>query len=72
MAILETGRICIEKRGRNAGQKVIVLGLEKGKAVVAGKRVKKHAVNVLHVFPTEKVAKISAGASQTEINQALE
>lgn len=72
MAILETGRVCLEKRGRTAGQRVVVLGMEKGKVIVAGPRVKKHAANVLHVFPTEKMVKISAGASQAEIKAALE
>lgn len=71
MAILETGRICIQKRGRTAGRKVVVLTVEKNKVVVVGKSVKKHASNPLHLFPTSEKVAVSANPTKEELEKLL-
>lgn len=71
MAILEKGRVCIQKRGRTAGKKVVVLGMEKNKVMVVGKHVKKHASNPLHLFPTSEKVAVSANPTKEELEKIL-
>lgn len=53
MALIEQGRICVLRAGRNAGKKVIVIELDsKGNATVEGELVKRRKVNQRHLFPT--------------------
>lgn len=58
MAGIEIGSVCIKTRGRNAGKKVTVVGMEKdGFVLVEGKKIKKKRCNPRHLFPTRKAEK---------------
>jgi len=71
MALIEEGRICVLRAGRNAGKKVIVIELDsKGKATVEGTVVKRRKVNQRHLFPTAAKASVR-GNSKEEIQKAL-
>ena len=41
MPVLEVGRVCVKTKGRNTGKKVVVVGIEKGFALVDGINFKK-------------------------------
>ncbi len=52
MAILEKGRVCIKKTGRNAGEKVTVAGKKDGMILVENQKGKKKKANPRDLFPT--------------------
>lgn len=49
--MLETGSVCVKTRGRKAGEKVVVLGFEKGFVLIEGKSMKKKRCNPRHLYP---------------------
>jgi large subunit ribosomal protein L14e len=58
MTLLETGRLCIKKLGRDAGSKALVTGVVDARFVkiITGKRPKERKCNVSHLeFLNEKV-----------------
>ncbi|MFH1544517.1 MAG: 50S ribosomal protein L14e [archaeon] len=71
MDVIETGRICIKKKGREAGKKCVVIGTEKNFATVMGERVKKRKCNIVHLFPTEKKIEIKKGMKEEKIIDLL-
>ncbi|MEM4598344.1 MAG: 50S ribosomal protein L14e [Candidatus Diapherotrites archaeon] len=53
---IEKGRICYKSKGRNAGEKVVVIDVSKDGAEIIYKSGKKEKCNIRHLFPTaEKV-----------------
>lgn len=56
MLLLEKGRVCIIKRGRDFGKLCVVLGpMEKNMVEVDGPKIQKHKINVSHVWLLDKV-----------------
>ena len=58
MTLLETGRLCIKKLGRDAGSKALVTGVVDARFVkiITAKRQKERKCNVAHLeFLNEKV-----------------
>ncbi|MDO8646967.1 MAG: 50S ribosomal protein L14e [Candidatus Diapherotrites archaeon] len=71
MALIEEGRICVLRTGRNAGQKVIVIQVDaKGQPTIEGITVKKKKCNARHLFPTASKVELR-NASREEITKAL-
>jgi large subunit ribosomal protein L14e len=70
---LGPGSVCVKTAGRKAGEKVIVLELDKEKcfAVIIGERVKKKKCNLRHLLPTGKEVKAGKGISQKEAGKIL-
>lgn len=56
MVAMENGRVCTLARGRRAGEKVVIIKIEDGRAVVKDKKGKERTVSVKHLEPTEKKA----------------
>lgn len=53
MAGIETGSVCIKTRGRRAGKRVVIVGIEKdGFVLIEGDKMKKKRCNPRHLFPT--------------------
>lgn len=71
MSVIEAGRICIKKKGRDAGKKCVVTEVDKNFAFVVGGRVKKRECNILHLFPTEKKIEIKKGMKEEKIIDLL-
>ncbi len=71
MALLETGTVCVQKKGRNAGKRVVVLELQKSRAVVEGLDRKRRKCNVTHLHPTSQKIPINKNASKEDVHQAL-
>ena len=58
MTLLETGRVCIKKLGRDAGSKAVVTEVidDRFVKVITGKRLKERKCNVSHLeFLNEKI-----------------
>jgi len=76
-AAVEVGRICVKIAGREAGRKCVIVDIiDKNFALVTGPKsltgVKRRRVNIDHIEPTEFKVKISRGASDEEVLEALE
>ena len=71
MVLIEIGRICIKRAGRNAGEKIIIVDVdEKGNPVIEGIAVKRKKCNARHLFPTTVKAELK-NASREEIVKIL-
>ena len=59
MRIMDKGRICIVKKGRDFGKAVMISSVdEKSNDVeIEGPRMNKRKVNIFHLWPTDKVVK---------------
>lgn len=56
MKLMDVGRVCIKKAGREAGERVVVLEVkDKNFVVIGGEKVKKKRCNITHLFPTDQV-----------------
>jgi len=64
------GRLCMKIAGRDAGKYCLVVDEQDGRIVVDG-QTRRRAVNVTHLEPINKVAKIKKGASHDEVVKAL-
>ncbi len=73
MSGLIIGSVCIKTAGRKAGEKVVVLELDKEKrfATVVGPKMKKKKCNLVHLFPIGKVVKVGKSVSQKELEKLL-
>jgi ribosomal protein L14E/L6E/L27E len=73
MAAFENGSICFRTKGKNAGEKVVVLeAAKKGMVVVEGTRSKKGKANIMHLWPTGKKAQLKSTFTKKELKAALE
>ncbi|HLC36014.1 MAG TPA: 50S ribosomal protein L14e [archaeon] len=65
--MIDVGRVCIKKKGREAGMKAVIVELKEGFAVVDGPSIKRKKCNVRHLFPTPEKFSIKSGASHEEV-----
>ncbi|EZQ03095.1 hypothetical protein CM19_09690 [Candidatus Acidianus copahuensis] len=77
MAIIEVGRICVKTKGREAGQKCVILDIiDNNFVLVTGPKkvsgIKRRRTNLLHLEPTDKKIDISKGASDEEVEKKLQ
>ena len=70
---LEIGSVCVKTAGRHAGEKVVIVGVEKGKnfATVIGAKLKKKRCNLKHLFPVGKTVNASKEISQKDLAELL-
>jgi large subunit ribosomal protein L14e len=76
MSLLEIGRICVKKPGREAGKRCVVIDIiDKNFVLVTGPKdvtgVRRRKSNIDHLEPTELKMKLSRGASDEEVKEAL-
>jgi large subunit ribosomal protein L14e len=70
---MEIGQVCVKTKGREAGNKVVVLSSEKnGRVLIDGANVKRKECNILHLFPLKEKVSVKADAKHEEIVKALE
>ncbi|QQR92980.1 MAG: hypothetical protein IPJ89_01910 [Candidatus Iainarchaeum archaeon] len=73
MAAFETGSICFRTKGKNAGEKVVVIeAAKKGMVVVEGVRSKKGKANIMHLWPTGKKVQLGNAFTKKELKAAFE
>ncbi len=58
MALIEPGRICIKRKGRETGKKVVVTSVKGDYAFIEGKNIKKRKCNIRHLYPTKEKKKV--------------
>ena len=59
--ILNNGRVCIVKTGRDFGKLCVVVSTPKNNMVeVQGPDLKKRKINILHLWPTEKLGNVKS------------
>lgn len=69
---MEIGQVCIKTKGREAGNKVVILSkVSEGKVLIDGPKVKRKNCNVLHLFPINKKIKIQKEAKHEEVIKLL-
>lgn len=73
MSGIEAGRVCVKTKGREAGEKAVVIELnkEKGFALIAGPKVKKRLCNLRHLWPTEKKIQVGTNVTGKELEKLL-
>ena len=70
--VFEVGRVCVQLRGRRAGQKVVVVDqASPSRVVVEGLSVKRRTCNVEHLFATPKKVELARNPSREEVVKAL-
>ena len=58
MKIIDKGRVCIIKKGRDFGKVVMITGIDKENIVeIDGPKMKKRKINMFHLWPMDKVVK---------------
>ncbi len=59
VAIIEAGRVCIIKRGLDFGKLVLISKVDNKSNLVEieGVKMKKRKINILHLWPLDKVVK---------------
>ncbi len=77
MAAIETGRVCVKTRGRNAGKYCIITGLiDDNYVTITGPKalnnIKTKKCNIDHLALTDKKLKIKDKADEKDIEEALE
>ncbi|MEM0021675.1 MAG: 50S ribosomal protein L14e [Fervidicoccaceae archaeon] len=77
MPAIEIGRICVKTYGREAGRKCVIVDIiDENFVVVTGPKkltgVRRRRTNVNHVEPLEQKINIEKGASDEDVERALE
>jgi len=71
MTGISTGMVCIKTAGKDAGQRVVVIELDKGHAIIEGAKIKRKKCSLRHLFPTNKKVPVSKTAKHVEIKALL-
>ncbi|MCD6409859.1 MAG: 50S ribosomal protein L14e [Candidatus Verstraetearchaeota archaeon] len=77
MPIVEIGRICIKKKGREAGRRCVIVDIiDNNYVLVTGPKsltgVRRRRANILHLELTSDKIDIPKGASDEEVAKALQ
>lgn len=72
MSAMDIGRVCIKTRGREAGEKCVIVDvIDRNYVLVAGPNVKRRRLNMNHLKPQDEILSIQRNASDEEIAGAL-
>jgi large subunit ribosomal protein L14e len=74
---VEIGRICVKTYGREAGRKCVIVDIiDENFVVVTGPKkltgIRRRRVNVGHIEPVDAKVNIEKGASDEEVEKAIE
>lgn len=70
--VMEIGRLCIKKKGREKGRKCTVVDIiDDTYVLIDGPEVKRRRCNMSHLEPLNQKLDIQKDASSKDINQAL-
>ncbi|NAY90172.1 MAG: 50S ribosomal protein L14e [Desulfurococcales archaeon] len=77
MPAVEIGRICVKTYGREAGRKCVIVDIiDENFVVVTGPKkltgIRRRRVNVGHIEPVDAKVNIEKGASDEEVEKAIE
>lgn len=72
MPAMDIGRVCLKVKGREKGEKCVVLDvIDRNFVIVVGPNVKRRRVNMNHIRPLDSTVSISRNASDEEAVAAL-
>jgi large subunit ribosomal protein L14e len=76
MPAIEVGRLCVKQAGREYNHKCVIIDvMDKSFVLVTGPKkltgVKRRRVNINHIMPLDDKIDVKRGASDDEIEQAL-
>ncbi|MFH1751340.1 MAG: 50S ribosomal protein L14e [archaeon] len=69
--LLKVGRVCVKKKGREAGKTVVIIENKDKFVLVDGLRTRRRKCNPVHLFPTDKVLDLKENASHEQVVKAL-
>jgi large subunit ribosomal protein L14e len=77
LPVVEIGRICVKTYGREAGRKCVIVDIiDENFVVVTGPKkltgIRRRRVNVGHIEPVDAKVNIEKGASDEEVEKAIE
>ncbi len=77
MPAIEVGRLCVKQLGREHGKKCVIIDvMDKSFVLVTGPKkitgIKRRRVNINHIMPLQDKIEVKRGASDEEVNTALE
>lgn len=77
LPVIEVGRICVKLLGREAGLKCVIVDvLDKNFVTVTGPKsvsgVRRRRANIVHIEPLQQKLEINRGASDEEVEKALQ
>lgn len=75
--MIEVGRVCVKTMGREAGRKCVVIDIiDENFVLVTGPKsvsgIKRRRANIKHIEPTPYKLEIPRGASDDEVEKAIE
>ena len=69
---MDIGQVCLKTKGREAGNKAVILSEAKnGKVLIDGKKIKRRECNVLHLFPLKEKVDIKKDAKHEDVIKAM-
>ncbi|MFH1234917.1 MAG: 50S ribosomal protein L14e [Candidatus Diapherotrites archaeon] len=70
MPAIEVGRVCYLARGRNAGQKAVIVEAGNGITVTVAIEGKRKKCNIRHLFPTKEMQETGALKEKKPVEKA--
>ena len=67
MAVAEIGRLCLKIAGRDSNKKCLIVDILENDYVLIDGETRRKKCNIKHLEPTDKVIKISKGASHNDV-----
>lgn len=73
MSAMDIGRVCVKLRGREQGEKCVIIDvIDRNYVLVTGPNVKRRRVNMNHLQPLDQMLNIQRDASDEEVLGALQ
>lgn len=73
MSAMDIGRVCVKLRGREQGEKCVIIDvIDRNYVLVTGPNVKRRRVNMNHLQPLDQMINIQRDASDEEVLGALQ
>jgi large subunit ribosomal protein L14e len=72
LSAFDVGRVCVKLKGREAGQRCVVVDvIDRNYVMITGPRVKRRRVNMSHLDPLDETVNIQRNASDEEVAGVL-
>ena len=69
---MDIGRVCLKVKGREQGEKCVVLDvIDRNFVIVVGPNVKRRRVNMNHIIPLDEAVELQRNATDEEAIAAL-
>ena len=70
MTIIDVGRVCVKKTGRESGNECVVVEvIDQNFVLITGPKTKRRRCNIKHLEPTGKTFDIKKGVTDAEVKK---